>query len=341
LSRAQRRFLLAILWILLLCVATEVAARIFWRIRYRVPLTGRPQILESFYPELRPLRKSMRRTPERADVLILGGSVASNAWGNISTVLREELTRKLRRRVTVLNLAMPAHTTLDSYYKYRSLAEHRFAVVAIYHGINDVRTNNCPTALFRDDYSHYSWYRDLNSLFAHSEANLIVLPYTLEMLYNQIKTRLGYQPLVPTALPPKGWLDCGAEIKSARPFEVNLQRIIDLADSRDQRVLLMSFAFYLASDYSELAFQDMALPYTLHSAPLQAWGRPEHVAAAVGVHNEIIHKLAGKNNQTLFLDQASIIPHESLFFNDPCHLTARGCLLFGESMAESLVGVLE
>lgn len=337
----KKGLLAAILWIVLLCLLAEFGARLFWRIRYRLPLAGRPQILQSFYPELRPLRKEGRsRTPEKTDVLILGGSVASNAWGNISTVLREELTRGLKRRVTVMNLAMPAHTTLDSYHKYLNLGEHRFGVVAIYHGINDTRTNNCPPALFRDDYSHYSWYRDLHCLKSHPEASLIVLPYTLEMVYNQIMTRMGRKPLVPTALPPKQWLQYGADIKSAKPFEANLQHIIDLAESRNQHVLLMSFAFYLAPDYSHRAFQHMSLPYTLHSAPLQAWGRPEHVARAVAIHNEIIHDLAEINTGTLFLDQASIVPHSPEFFNDPCHLTAKGCLLFGEAMADALAGVL-
>jgi len=333
----MRRVSRIILFLLLLLLVSEGTSRLFWTVRYHLPLFGKPGILNSFYPELKFIVDADNpRVRGRMDVLILGGSVISNAWGNVGTVVREELSRSSGRRISVLNLARPAHTTLDSYWKYRELKNRHFAVVAIYHGINDARTNNCPTDVFKADYSHYSWYLDLHRLRAHSESEWMVLPYTIEMLFHRIEARLGKRRIIPTASPPKQWVEQGAEIKSKATFESNLQRILHLAKERKTRVMLMTFANHLPANYSRSAFQSQSLPYSLHSAPVEAWGSPANVSKAIDVHNEIIRKLAGENPSVLFVDQANLIPEQAGFYNDACHFTARGCLIFGEKMAETI-----
>ncbi len=322
---------------MLLFLVSEGTSRLFWTVRYHLPLFGKPGILSSFYPELKFIANTDNpRVRSRAGVLILGGSVISNAWGNISTVVREELSRSSGRRISVLNLAKPAHTTLDSYWKYRELEDRDFTVVAIYHGINDARTNNCPPDVFRADYSHYSWYLDLHRLLAHPESEWIVLPYTMEMLFHRIEARIGKRRIIPTARPPKQWVKQGGEIKSEASFQSNLQKILNLARKRNARVLLMTFAKHLPANYSRNAFLTQSLPYSLHSAPIEAWGSPANVSKAIDVHNEVIRKLAGENPSVLLIDQASLIPEQAGFYNDACHFTARGCLLFGEIMAETI-----
>jgi hypothetical protein len=325
-----------VVFILVLILAGEVGARLFWSIKYHRPLIGKPELFYSFYPELKPLQRLTKPgRGNRLDVLILGGSVISNAWGNVSTVLSEELSLRSDRNIGVVNLARPAHTKLDSYIKYARVT-YPFQVVAIYHGINDARTNNCPPEIFRSDYSHYSWYHDVNSLLNHSESEYIVLPYTLGMLFSRIRERTGARVVLPTARPPQRWLDYGYDIKSAGPYRRNLERIIELAKLRNQRVILMTFAFFKPENYSSEAFRKRSLPYALHSAALEAWGEPEAVAKAVETHNDIIRTTARTDSTLLFLDAASVIPHEKGYFNDACHLTGRGCVLLGEAMANMI-----
>ncbi len=337
----SRRFWRMILVVVICLLAAELGARIFWAVKYHRPLLGKPGLLYSFYPELRGVhRLTDSRRSGRLDVLILGGSVISNAWGNISTVLTEELSRVTDKNIGVVNLARPAHTTLDSYLKYALLGEYPFDVVVIYHGVNDARTNNCPPGVFRDDYSHYSWYHDLSRLLAHKEASFLVLPYTLEMLMHRVEERMGGRVILPTAQPSREWLDHGSNIKSAGPFRRNMERIIELAKQRNQKILLQTFAFYLSKDYSAEKFRARELDYSFHSAPLEAWGEPQCVAKAVAVHNEIIHDLAAQDSTLFFLDQATRIPHEATFFNDACHLTGRGCLVFGEGLARAVAAAV-
>jgi len=328
------RIVRTLVLILVLIIAGEIGARLFWSVKYHRPFIGKPELLYSFYPELKPVQRLKKPgRGNRLDVLILGGSVISNAWGNVSTVLTEELALRTGRNIGVVNLARPAHTMLDSYIKYARIGPYPFQIVAIYHGINDARTNNCPSDVFRSDYSHYSWYHDVNGLLNHHEAKYIVLPYTLEMLSARIRERLGSRIVLPTAQPPRQWLEHGYDIKSIKSYSRNLERIVDLAKLRNQRVLLMTFSFFKPDNYSAAAFKSRSLPYTLHSAALEAWGAPEAVAKAIESHNDVVKSMAGADSTHLFLDAANSIPHERAYYNDACHLTARGCVVLGEAMA--------
>ena len=58
--------------------------------------------------------------------------------------LREQLAYLGQRNVRIFNLAMPAHTSRDSWLKYAALRDARFDLVIFYHGINEARVNNAP-----------------------------------------------------------------------------------------------------------------------------------------------------------------------------------------------------
>lgn len=137
-----------------------------------------------YYMELRAITHtpSPRSVPS-CDILLLGASALHENWGSLTQQLLEALPSRTDRRVRLHNVAVPGQTSPDSFYKYRHLADQRFDLVLVYDGINDVAANNFPTTLFREDYSHWSWYERVNHFENRWRANFLVLPYTVRFLF--------------------------------------------------------------------------------------------------------------------------------------------------------------
>ena len=341
-ARGRRsRFLLTLLIIFISVVCAELTARAYWRLRHRVPVRDPARILYAFYPELRRI-DALRptRDDEFFDILFLGGSALNSdwvpdldsAWGQIGQQLREQLAYKGQRKVRIFNLAMPGHTSRDSWLKYATLAEARFDLVLVYHGINEARANNAPPQIFRPDYAHYSWYRVVNALASYHGRAAFALPYTLRYIAIGVQHALTKGRYVPTHSPREDWVRYGDVPRSAQSFRHNLSAVLDTAARRDDRVLLMTFATYVPDNYSRDAFLQKRLDYGLHLAPIELWGVREHVLATVAVHNEIVRKLATEHANVWFVDQARLMAGVPGYFNDPCHLTVLGSARFVENL---------
>jgi hypothetical protein len=78
--------------------------------------------------------------------------------------LLEQLAFTGHRNVRVFNLSMPALTSRDGWLQYAA------------------RANNAPPEIFREDYSHYSWYEIVNMLSAYHHRAHFALPYTVRYL---------------------------------------------------------------------------------------------------------------------------------------------------------------
>jgi hypothetical protein len=61
----------------------------------------------------------------------------------------------------------------------------------------------------------------------------------------------------------------------------------------------------------------------------------------VAVHNEIVHEVAARHKQILFVDQASLMAGSPLYFNDPYHFTVLGSIKFVENMVRALLPRLD
>jgi hypothetical protein len=323
----------------LLCVVfAEIAARTFWYIRRDIPFSQPGAILYAYYPELKRIdNEHPRHDDEFFDILFLGGSVLNNRWGQVEQALREQLADNGRHRVRIFNLAGPAHTSMDSWLKYRALGDARFELVAFYHGINEVRANNAPPEIFRANYSHYSWYETVNTLAAYHHNASFALPYTMRWFLMRIRYFMNKKNYVPRHLPRKDWLRFGENTLSAVSFKDNLEAIYDLSCRRSDRILLMTFATYLSGEYSYEAFSEKQLDYSLHLFPTETWGKPEHVRNTVAIHNKIIRAAAAQHSDILFVDQAAHMAGTSQFFNDVCHFTIAGSSKFAESMLEVIL----
>ena len=304
-GRWRTRFILFLLSALLCAVSAEVAARAFWRLRYGVPFRNPGRILYAYYPELRRVDKERPTHGDKFyDILFLGGSTLHKDLGQVEQDLLEQLAYNGHRNVRIFNLAMPAHTSRDSWLKYAALGEARFELVVFYDGINEARANNAPPEIFREDYAHYSWYEIVNTLAPYHGTASFALPYTLRYLAIRMRHALTKDRYDPDTRPRKDWVQYGRDPRSAVSFKHNLGAILDLAQRRGDRVLLMTFATYVPEDYSLEAFKEKRLDYGLHLTPLEVWGAREHVLETVAVQNEIVRSLAAQHEGVLFVDQA-------------------------------------
>lgn len=341
-NRRLAAVLLVVLVLLVTGVLAEVAARAFWRVRYGIPFERPGTVLNALYPELWQLewKDEDVRWQQPIRVLLLGGSVLHPAWGSVEQELREQLTLRLERSVVIFNMAEIAHTSRDSRVKYRALAGHRFDLVVFYHGINEARANNVPPERFRRDYSHHRWYDEVRALDACRDDMRLLLPCTLGFLSVRAKAALGIVSYASMDAPHADWIEHGAEIKTAAPFEENLRAVVAMAHARGEPLLLMTFATHLADDYSPEAFRARTLDYTLHLSPIEMWGKPAHVVASVARHNEIVRAVAASGTGVRLVDQAQAMPRGRRYFNDVCHLTSTGSTVFVGNMLDAAIELL-
>jgi len=335
-SRRRRLLFIATSLILAFLVSEAIARVYLTRFDQGVLLDPR-DVIYGFYPELKSIVEQdvAESDPRTIRILILGGSVLNPEWSAIGAMVAEELSNALNRRVQIHNLAVAAHTTRDSLLKYKRVGPHRYDAVIVYHGINEVRTNNVPEEMFRTDYGHYSWYRFVNAIDRSRTLRFTALPYFLNHASIRIRERLGLTRVVKTSEPVAEWLVHGTDVKSSAPFRANVSGILELARAREQPVILMTFASHIPEAYTEEAFDAMQLPFVRHRAPLRWWGDREGVAAGIEAHNRILRELA-RDYGTELVDQDVELPRENWVFDDVCHLTTAGSQRFAENMLPAL-----
>ncbi len=333
-KRRLKPILFRIVLGLLPLLPLECGARLVWSAR-GVPFLSAPRrIYRSFYPGLAVVERQFHEDDSEGcfDILLLGGSALHEDYGDIEHVLRERLIRATRRCVRIHNLAAPAHTTLDSLYKYKHLDGYDFDLVLVYHGINEIRANNCTADQYRDDYSHLSWYRLINDFERHADSRWFALPYTIKFISSKAADRLGWSDTLPTHRPTPESVAYGCEVKTADSFRGNLDSILQLAGERRQPVVLMTFAYHLPDDYTEARFDDRALDYSTHRLSTELWGKPECVVAGLRAHNDAVRSVASRYEGARLVDQEALIGKKGLHFNDICHLTHEGCERFAENV---------
>ena len=315
--RSSRRLPWLVAYAFFLVLLLEGASRAYWAVETDVPFFGTSGLLTTlYYPEIQPIVDAEIGPGDGAfDVLLLGGSVLHDDFGGVGPRLQDLLQKRTGRRVRVHNAAFSAHTTRDSFYKYQALADKRFDLVILYHGINEVRANNVPPELFRDDYGHYGWYRALNQLDHRREVGWFALPYSLTRLWTGLREKLGMDDYVPLHLPREGWLEFGSDIRTAAPFADNVRAILELTRERGEPLLLMTFAFH---------------PGIEGGYGIGLWGRKPNVLAGLRAHNRALLEVARaeRGDDVLLIHQAKLIPRDDTLFTDTCHLSPAGVRKF-------------
>jgi hypothetical protein len=337
-----KKLIFFLIYILFLCLLAETASRGYWSASRRMYYFDPEILIHGFYPELKKIKKKqIQKDNDRFDILLLGGSVLTKRHGNIKSILLEELTYKTKKNIKIFNLSVGAHTSLDSYHKYKRLSNKSFDLVLVYHGINEVRTNNCPPTTFKKDYSHYHWYKTLNQLEEYDKFGFITFPFSFYYLSVKTREALGFIQLVPMDGISPELAAYGHNVKTGDPFRENLLKILDIAKSKDEPVLLMSYAFYIPEGYTMEKFKNKVLDYTLHQGEVEIWGKPDNVIKGISMHNQVIEKLAQKHKNTYFIDQNKLIPKDGKYFNDICHLTTKGSQRFVANILDIIIEIMK
>lgn len=329
----------AVVAIAVLASAAELASRAYWRLAYDVSLRDARHVLFAFYPELRRVDGiHASRGDGHEEILLLGGSVLHKNWGAVEQALVEQLARDGRHDVRISNMAEPGQTSRDSLVKYRAMPNARFDRVIVYDGINDVRANNAPPDVFRDDYGHYAWYETVNALAPSQGTARLALPYTLRFAALSLRQWMDRRRYMPPGPIPSGWTAYGAQAKGANAFDRNIRDIVAIAAERGDPLTLVTFAIHVPPNYSLDAFRRHALDYDLHVSPIELWGRPADVVTTVERQNEMLRRLAARTRGVSLVDEATLMPRGAEYFNDVCHLTLEGSAAFAANLVAAWRG---
>ncbi|MFA5089767.1 MAG: hypothetical protein WC510_01880 [Candidatus Omnitrophota bacterium] len=329
---SRKRIIVFFLFLFFLLLLLEAGSRIYWFSLGGVSLLRQADIIYCFYPELKAVKeKAIGKDDGYFDILFLGGSVLNSKMSPVEQLLFDRLSAETGRRVRIHNVAKPAHTSLDSFYKYRFLKDKNFDLVVFYHGINDLRANNCPADFFKTDYSHFLWYDTINSLQRHKETPYFSFLFTAEYLIKVLAVKLHLNEYLPIEAPREDWLSYGRDIKTSCPFRENLKNILDIAGVKNEPFLLMTFVYYVPPGYRmPKGYEGGVLEYSRRTnrAPIALWGEAAHVILGLETHNKIIREIAANHKGRIFIDQDMIFPKERRFFMDICHFTSDGAKVF-------------
>lgn len=325
----RRKLLFFSIFMVYLVLLTELATRCYWTFARKLSFVDTTQIWHTFYPEWVNTgvdHVALDKNDGVYDVLLLGGSVVNEGFGDIGVRLEKGLQEQLRRPVRVCNLSFAARTSRDSLIKYRELNRQHFDLVVVYHGINDTRMNNCPASLYRDDYLHCAWYHKIAMFQQHVEKKWLVCPFTLRYMAVSIVDQLPLGWYTPRMNPRDEWLEYGATVKTANAFHNNLSEIASLARQRGARVLLMTFAYHLPQ--AAAGAPENQNDHAVGRSLVEIWGRPRDVAAAIDAHNLQVNQIVREQPDILLVDQQARITKDKSQFYDCCHFTREGCASF-------------
>jgi len=337
----RKKILFGVALLLFFLVSLEISFRSFLALTYGTSFFKPSRLVLNFYPELRELiADDDDWDATRIHILLLGASALHEDFGNVEELLNRKLEASPIGRFAIHNLSQRAHTTRDSLFKHQLLADKHFDIVVVYHGINEVRANNCPREIFSPTYSHYSWYELLDVFDRHRRfMNISVIPYSLDLLFHSVKQILFRRRYIPMHGPRAEWVSYGSEIKTAESFARNISTIIKDCREKSESVVLMTFAYYLPANYSLSSFGSKKLYSGDHGVPVEVWGSPPNVVAGLRAHNAVIRRLAKQYPDTFFIDMEKLIPKETAYFADVCHLTDRGCEIFADRLADMIVRI--
>jgi len=324
--------------LLLLSVAgLELISRVYWCAFQGARGTGHEALWRTFYPEVAESgidRVAPLHGDDSFDVLLFGGSVVSTRLGKTGDYLQSALEAKLGRKVRVVNSAFPGRTTRDTRIKYEHFADKRWDLVLVYHGINDVFLNNCPPGTFRPDYGHaYRRFGMQYDLEKHPETAYFVLPYTVSHLGKSLMERWHM-----TNAPRAEFEIYGNDVRTPPCFEDNLEAVARAAEERGDPLVLNTFAYYLAPNYSDEAFRDKKLDYAFgphYLCAAKMWGEPANLGRTIDLHNDVVRRVAGRHGLQV-IDQRADMPDGKRYYNDPCHFTDEGCRRWVDNVLNGL-----
>lgn len=313
---------------LLALITLEIGSRALYAHDEKLPFFYPPEYL--VYP---PLYHAMRDyDPNARNVLLLGGSVMYGAGRG--GVMQDKLGSPWR----VYNLAQNAQCSLDALTKYRWLDErgYKFDYVLFYEAINETRLNNAPPEVFREDYTHYLFYRLVHTVFGDERplwraALHSALVFRIDRLITQLReTRAFGQRFVNIAYPREDWTGYGRLVRTEVPYERNMLAIADLAKHTDAKLIAAEFAYDPFIDQAfKPHFDDFG--YEVYDRYTMEWGDANGVRTGIRTHNYVLRRNAAE-----FKVLSTDFFQNSDYFIDPCHFTPEAEAQFIQFWADAL-----
>jgi len=331
--------------LLVVILSVEFLARLGLALYAQVPFFQPKEIVLHYYPMLKKLaekRKSV--SADTYNILVLSCSTLHPEWGKFEQLIQSELPGSKAQPRTAQPVNYEVYvasgigfSSLDNLNCYELLSHLDFDLVVFYGGINDARMNNCPKDVFKQDYSHLAWSNETNCVMRHPEANFCTFPLFVDFVFQKIKQRVCEARFVPIHyLLASDWWRYGHEQKSLSVFNNNIAQIQEKCAQRNTKLLLLSYAFYLPSDYSLGKFKSQELDYDFqhNSRETEIWGKPQHVADFLTATNASLSNHDETN--CVFYDMNDSLRGNPKFFADICHFSPAGLAQFTYLLAREI-----
>lgn len=308
----NKKLLFSIVLIILILLIIELKIRVNESDEKNIPLFYNKEI--SVYPEIYNLLKDY--DSDDKNVLLVGASVMqyihnSNIFENVSIF-------------KIYNLAQSGHTSSDSLNKLKYLAKkgYSFDYIVFYHGINDVKLNNFPDELFKDNYQQHYYFKFTNKIFNYDNKFNFIFNSALikKLMFNYYK--LFYYE-IEFIIPPE-WNKFGGNIKSKQAFNNFLNQFITIARTQNSKIIIPLFAYNIPDNYSKELFLDRKIGYSLNlneDIPLDIYGTPKNIIKGINIHNELAINLS---NDFVVIINTTNISHNISNFIDGIHLSEIG-----------------
>ncbi|MBU4332842.1 MAG: hypothetical protein KKD07_00195 [Candidatus Omnitrophica bacterium] len=331
--------------VLLALLLFEVGARVLITAKSKTPIFKTQELIYTCYDELKDINGlSIIKDNRYFDLLILSASIFDTDydWGKqIVEDLSRRLGKELNKTVRIHNLSRKAMSSRDSKIKAGYALDKDFDLILWYHGINDVRANNCPDQLYKDDYSHYLWYDKVNAFQRFKRINkFLISPYCVNLAWITIQEKFKLKEYVSEYWKPNHlWIDHGDKIKTGQSFQDNLLFVIKKAKERNIPMMVMTFAYYVPDDYSLEKYYKRELDWAKHDWPIEVIGKHDNVRKGMEIHNKVIEDVAIGTGQDMlmFLDMNNIIEKNKDNFRDVCHFTENGARVFVDNIVNRIV----
>jgi len=328
--------------LLFLLLLIEAGSRIFLINRYAsASLVDFSTIIYDYYPKIKEINEIAPSTKDQKfDILLIGGSVLHPNNGEVEHELKKQLAGlESNTVITTYNAAIPGHTSRDSKLKMDLLRRKHFDLIIFYHGINEVRANNCVEDVFKQDYSHFKWYDEVNEVIQHQNS-VFAAPLAFGLWKVNLKQRIFPHHYIPKEIPRNGWTEYGKQIKTEASFRINLESIREVATSMQSQLLVPTFTYYLPENYSFENFQKNKDRDERPRFPLKIWGKPQNVVNGIEAHNRVVLSLAKMQDDLTVIDLHAQMPKGDLYFDDICHLSEIGSKRFVEILMQEVSEIL-
>ena len=337
------RFVAYILFGVLFLLTLEFGCRVFLMTKYPdVSFLNHSELIYKYYSNVRHVEKADPKKGDGVfDILLLGGSVLHPNNGEIAEKLKLQL-KELDSKYTfkIHNVAYSGHTSRDSKIRMELLSNYHFDLVIFYHGINEVRANNCPPSVFKKDYSHFVWYDEINRLKKYSGNEFSSIPLAFNYFEITLAEKILSDRYIPEGHPVDGWREYGGNIKTRNSFQSNIISIKDMVNSMGSKLIVPTFTYHLESGYTLKKFEERRYRDDRDRFPVEIWGYPKNVVKGIEAHNGIIKKMSGVDG-LIVTDLDSMMKKNDEFFDDICHLTERGSERFAQIITHEITKIIK